>query len=200
MATNECIKELLHVKNRAADLGMPDALETNTVFNDNQAAVNWAASVTNKGTKHINLRENKVREAVADGSARVRHIDGIINVSDIFTKELKDGAHFRRLRDAMMVSQAAFDRHHHTVPSHAADRDDKPYFCIRSHDLPQNNEPSSELPSESAFTTKPNGQPAPQHEPEPRVTFHGDTSFVERVPPLGGPHPGLYPASWDGRR
>ncbi|KAL7516343.1 hypothetical protein ACHAWF_000044, partial [Thalassiosira exigua] len=56
--------------------------------------------VTNKGIKHFNLKENKVREVRASGDAAVTHISGEINSSDIFTKEMKDAAHFRRLRDS----------------------------------------------------------------------------------------------------
>ena len=45
------------------DLGIADAQQTITIYNDNQAAINWAAAFTTKGTKHINLHENCVREA-----------------------------------------------------------------------------------------------------------------------------------------
>ena len=65
MATNECTKELLHVKLRAQDLGMADAFDRITIYNDNEACVSWSSSLTNKGMKHINLRECKVHEAVA---------------------------------------------------------------------------------------------------------------------------------------
>ena len=71
MATTECLLKLLHVKYRAADLGIPEATDTTVVYNDNEAAVSWATSVTNKGIKHINLRKTKVREIMADGHATV---------------------------------------------------------------------------------------------------------------------------------
>jgi hypothetical protein len=94
---------------------MKDAYERTTVYNDNQAAVDWAAACTNKGTKHLNLRENYVRELHQNGTMKVTHIPGIINASDLFTKELKDAAHFRRCRDSMMVSKANFDRCGHHI-------------------------------------------------------------------------------------
>ena len=106
---------------------MPDANHCTTVYNDNQACVDWSSSMTNKGTKHINLRENKVRESHQDNSANVAHIPGIINASDIFTKEIKCAIHYRRLRDSMMVSKANFIRFHHTVPDHMTDRSALPY-------------------------------------------------------------------------
>ena len=85
--------------------------------------------------KHINLRECKVREAVIDGEVRVLHIAGVINSSDIFTKELKDAAHFRNCRDSMMVSKSNFLRFHHNVPEHMTSRKNLPYFSIRSPEV-----------------------------------------------------------------
>ncbi|KAL7517006.1 hypothetical protein ACHAWF_000097, partial [Thalassiosira exigua] len=38
----------------------------------------------------------------------VRHIPGLINAADIFTKEIKDKAHFRRLRDSFMTTRETF--------------------------------------------------------------------------------------------
>ena len=73
---------------------MQDAFERTTLYNDNQAAVDWAPACTNKGTKHIDLRENYVRENHQGGTTKVTHISGKINTSDLFTKELKDAAHF----------------------------------------------------------------------------------------------------------
>jgi hypothetical protein len=118
VATKECNTELQSIRYRAQDLKMSDAFERTTIYNDNQAAVDWAASCTNKGTKHINLRENYVRELHQNGTTKVTHIQGIINASDLFTKELKDAAHFRRCRDSFMVSKNNFERCGHVVPSH----------------------------------------------------------------------------------
>ncbi|EJK43756.1 hypothetical protein THAOC_37768, partial [Thalassiosira oceanica] len=109
VATNECVEELLSVRYRAADLDLLEEVSGPTaVYNDNQACVNWSASLTTKGIKHLNLNENMIREVVQDGLATIHHIPGVINSSDIFTKEIKCGAHFRRLRDSMMVSRANF--------------------------------------------------------------------------------------------
>jgi len=60
LATNECVKELLDIRNRAVDMGISDGVITTRVYNDNQVCVIWAASCAYKGTKHINLQENKV--------------------------------------------------------------------------------------------------------------------------------------------
>jgi hypothetical protein len=42
----------------------------------------------------IELRENLVREWVQDGTLKVLHVAGKINLADIFTKEMRDGTHF----------------------------------------------------------------------------------------------------------
>ena len=37
-----------------------------------------------------------------NGTISVSHISGKCNIADIFTKEIRDSANFRRLRDAFM--------------------------------------------------------------------------------------------------
>ena len=111
---------------------MADAFDRTTVYNDNRAAVDWAASCTNKGTKHLNLRENYVRELHQNNTVKITHIPGVINASDLFTKELRDAAHFRRCRDVIMVSRSNFDRWSHVTPSHMQSKLDLPYYSIRS--------------------------------------------------------------------
>jgi hypothetical protein len=90
---------------------MADAACPVMIYNDNQACVDWFTSVNNKGTKHLNLRENHVRGAHQLGIAKITYIPCVINASDFFTKELKETAHFRCCRDAIMVSKAIFDRY-----------------------------------------------------------------------------------------
>ena len=53
-------------------------------------------------------QENYVPELVQDGTVRVAHVAGKCNPSDIFTKKMKDGAHFRRLRDSFMSCASDF--------------------------------------------------------------------------------------------
>ena len=59
-----------------------------------------------------------VRECHQFRNVDVEHIPGIINLSDIFAKTLKDKTHFRKLRDSMMVSLQAFLKYNHSVPTH----------------------------------------------------------------------------------
>jgi hypothetical protein len=75
---------------------------TNVVYNDNQACVNWSKRSTTKGLRHIQMKENRVRESVASKSVQICHIDGKINLAVLFTKEMKDVTHFIELRDRIM--------------------------------------------------------------------------------------------------
>jgi hypothetical protein len=103
-ATDECVKfllelvqimEFLQIKN----LFMPS---TNLIYNDNQACVNWSKSCTTKGLRHIQMRENQVQENILSSFITISHIDGRVNIADIFTKEMKDTSHFVTLRDLFM--------------------------------------------------------------------------------------------------
>ena len=132
MATNKCTLKLLHIKLRAANLGMPEAHECTTIYNNKAAAVSWASLLMNKGSKHTNLDKKKFREVCAEGGGVVKHIPGIINPSDICTKEIKYMAHFRRLCDIVMVSKANFLHFHHVVPSHISGTKTLPYYSIHS--------------------------------------------------------------------
>jgi hypothetical protein len=58
--------------------------------------------MTTKGNRHIENRENSTREWVADGTISVSHISGKCNIADILTKEMRESANFRRLRNAFM--------------------------------------------------------------------------------------------------
>jgi hypothetical protein len=103
-ATNECIKFLQELAQifdffGICDLFMPN---TNKVFNDNQACVNWSKSSTSKGLCHIQMRENHVRENIASKFVTIQHVNGKLNLADLFTKEMKDTNHSVGLRDTMM--------------------------------------------------------------------------------------------------
>jgi hypothetical protein len=114
-ATNEASKLTVALRNLVSDLaarGYPisDAASTTTVFNDNEACVKWSHNMTTKQTRHMEQRENSVREWVQERTIAVRHVSGKCNPADLFTKEMKDGAHFRRLRDSFMCRAAVFLR------------------------------------------------------------------------------------------
>jgi len=77
---------------------------TQTIFNDNNACVNWSKRCTTKGLQHIQMRENLVRENVENQFVSVEHIGGKVNLADLFTKEMRDTTHFITLRNLMMRS------------------------------------------------------------------------------------------------
>ena len=131
VATNECTMNLEGIKHQAADeMGFPDASVTTNIYNDNQGYVDWSAAVTTKGIKHMNLKKNRVRESQARGLASVKHIPGKVNPSDIFTKEMKDAAHFRECRDTFMVSLNNFIEHGHVNPSQDEEFRLQPHYVM----------------------------------------------------------------------
>ena len=99
---------ILHLKS----LGYPinDTDVATPLYNDNEACVKWCHNLTTKGNRHIEHRENVTREWVEDGSISVSHVNGKCNPSDIFTKEMRDSANFRRLRDSFMSRASNFLR------------------------------------------------------------------------------------------
>ena len=103
-ATDECVKFLLELDQlmeflQVKHLFMPS---TNTIYNDNSACVNWSKKCTTKGLRHIQMRENRVRENVSRKFVQIIHVNGKLNLADLFTKEIKDVGHFVELRDIMM--------------------------------------------------------------------------------------------------
>jgi hypothetical protein len=106
-ATNECVKFLLELVQLFEFLGMKDIFMpgTTVIYNDNQACVNWSKSSTSKGLRHIQMKENHVRENIANNFVTIQHIDGKINLADLFTKEVKNTGHFVELRDLIMCQR-----------------------------------------------------------------------------------------------
>ena len=66
------------------------------------ACVQWTKNRTTKSIRHIQLRENAVREAVQNGTITVHHVPGKSNPSDILTKEDKDSTHYISMRDCVV--------------------------------------------------------------------------------------------------
>ena len=87
---------------------LSDIISPTLLFNDNDACVRWLYNMTSKAARHIELRKNSVREWVQSKLLTVKHVSGEINPSGIFTKEMRDGTHFRRLRDSFMSRLSDF--------------------------------------------------------------------------------------------
>jgi hypothetical protein len=65
--------------------------------------------MTTKGNCQIELRENLVWEWVEDKTLSVKHVPNKVNPASIFTKEMKDRAHFWRLWDSFMSCLSNFN-------------------------------------------------------------------------------------------
>ena len=92
----------------ASGVSIADLDGSSAIYNDNEACVAWSHNMTSKAVRHMELRENSIREWVQDGSISVSHVSGKCNPADIFTKEMKDGAQFRRLRDSFISRLSSF--------------------------------------------------------------------------------------------
>ena len=103
-ATDECIKALLHVNHLISGLHLSKELmpKPTVVYNDNTVCVAWSKSTTTKGLRHMQIRENAVRECVQSSFADIQHVEGKTNLADLFTKEDKDDSHFIILRDLLL--------------------------------------------------------------------------------------------------
>jgi hypothetical protein len=78
------------------------------LYNDNDACAKWSHNMTSKVARHIKLHENSIWEWVQDKTLNVVHVAGKVNPADIFTKEMKGGTHFCRLRDSFMIRFSDF--------------------------------------------------------------------------------------------
>ena len=148
MATNECTIELQYLKHSPNNIGIPEAYARTKIYNNNKAYIQWAALVTLKGIKNLNLREDMSHEYHQSKDVDVKHIPGIINTSNIFTNEMNDNTNFRNLRDSVMVSLQLFLKYSHNVPSHIVSSEKLlPYYSIRSeHIVPDSLELKLRIP------------------------------------------------------
>ena len=85
-----------------------DLAAPTTVYNDNESCVAWSHNMTSKGVRWMSLKDNSVREYVEEKTLDIVHVAGKCNPADIFTKEMKDGAQFRRIRDSFMSRLSDF--------------------------------------------------------------------------------------------
>ena len=105
-ATDECTKAILQVRNLLNDLKLLStyAPSATTIYNDNAACIQWSSNMTTKGLRHVQIRENAVRESVNDKNVSIQHVQGEVNLADLFTKEDKNPTHFLATRNILMKS------------------------------------------------------------------------------------------------
>jgi hypothetical protein len=122
-ATNATSKKVVDFRNLSCSVSknvhVIDSLSSLTVlYNDNDACVKRLHNMTSKEARHIEPHENSIREWVQDKTLNVVHVAGKINPAEIFTKEMKDDAHFHCLRYFFMICLSDFvndsllDLHH----------------------------------------------------------------------------------------
>ena len=114
-ATNAASKATVATRNFSAGFErggvfLGDTDGATKVYNDNEACIKWCHNMTSKSTNHMELWENFTREWVQDKILNVLHVPGAVNISDIFTKEIRDKGLFRRLRDLFMCRLGMFAR------------------------------------------------------------------------------------------
>ena len=97
---------ILHLQSLGYPIGDTDL--ATPLYNDNEACMKWCHNQTAKGNRHIEHKETATREWVADGTIAVSHVSDKCNPSDIFTKEMRDGANFRRLNNSFMSRASDF--------------------------------------------------------------------------------------------
>ena len=73
------------------------------VMNDNNACVIWSHNLTTKGLRHVQIRENAIRESIEAGFVSIHHIEGASNLADFFTKEDKCVEHFCKIQDTILT-------------------------------------------------------------------------------------------------
>jgi hypothetical protein len=113
-ATNDTAKSIMGMRHLAESVqsnsgyDISDTVAPSSLYNDNAACIQWAHNMTSKKIQHMELCKNTVREWVRDGTITACHVKGRVNPADIFLKEIRDGAHFWRLRDSFMCHLSDF--------------------------------------------------------------------------------------------
>jgi hypothetical protein len=93
-----------------SDLGYPidDCKSSTPLYNDNDACVKWCHNMMTKGNRHIKNKENYTQEWVTNSTISVSHVSGKCNVSNIFTKEMRNSANFRHLCNSFMCRSSNY--------------------------------------------------------------------------------------------
>ena len=108
LASDECSKGTKSLRLKCRDLSLKDYDAPTPMNNDNQASIKWSKNSVSKNMKYLDIREIAVKEDIINKDVTMHFIPGKINPANIFTKEMKDGKHFRTIRDSFMMSLKSF--------------------------------------------------------------------------------------------
>lgn len=99
-ATDECVRKLIYLRKIYTGLGLHCKLfnKPTSIKNDNMVCVQWCKNCTTHTIRHIQLRDNAVREENQRKRISIEHIPGKESIANIFTKEDRDKSHFITLR------------------------------------------------------------------------------------------------------
>ena len=87
MALSDCSRQVVWVRSLLKELGYK--LSATEIASDNQGAIfNASNPVTEKRSKHIDIRYHYIRELVERGVVHVLYIQGVDNPADVLTKNL----------------------------------------------------------------------------------------------------------------
>ena len=87
MALSDCSRQVVWVRSLLKELGYK--LTATEIASDNQGAIfNASNPVTEKRSKHIDIRYHYIRELVERGVVHVLYIQGVDNPADVLTKNL----------------------------------------------------------------------------------------------------------------
>ena len=87
MALSDCSRQVAWIRTLLSEIGYD--LEPIPIYRDNQGSIFIASNpVTEKRSKHIDIRYHYIRKVIEDGIVEVRFIDGSDNPADLFTKNL----------------------------------------------------------------------------------------------------------------
>ncbi len=131
-ATNEVSKLVTGICNLSDSVwtsnhNINDTEAASRIYNNNKSCIKWLHNMMTKQICHMETCKNAVRKWVQDNFLKVVHVSGHLNSADIFTKEMRDGAHFWCLRDSFMcamsnfLQQSLIEIHHsqqHDEPAH----------------------------------------------------------------------------------
>ena len=102
MAVSNALKEILHYVNVFTEIELLKFQLPVTILIDNTGAIDLATTlVSNKRTKHIDIRHHMIRDAYGAGVIFPLHVPTDSNTADLLTKPLGD-APFCKHRDSLV--------------------------------------------------------------------------------------------------